>query len=184
MEISPLQKKAFIDWFLDQYDLPKREIVWLFDYLLKRDELLNNLHFVFEAHLCPRSMIISVQEGEERPFRFYKEHVVTNEVEKAFHDIRMNHGEPLYVEMNFEGVRNSEEYISVLEDNPFLPDDYYLKDSDYKEIDLLLNYITNEQYILELKSKIDQALDEGDLKSFNFYSSLLNNQQAEDQNRR
>ncbi|GAA0458953.1 ReoY family proteolytic degradation factor [Alkalibacillus silvisoli] len=176
MNVSPLKKKAFIDWFLDHYDLPQREIVWLFDYLLKRDELLENLHFVFEAHLCPRSMIISVQQGEKRPFRYYKEHVVTSEVEKAFHDIRMNQGEPLYLEISFEGIRHSKEYISVLEDNPFLPDDYYLNDQDYKELDTLLNYVTNEQYIAGLKTKIDHALDTGDYEAFNFYSSLLNSQ--------
>ncbi|WP_188206014.1 ReoY family proteolytic degradation factor [Alkalibacillus aidingensis] len=180
MDLSPIQKRAFIDWFMEHYSMPQRELVWLFDYMLKRDELLNNIHFVFEAHLCPRSMIISVQDHDNRPFRYYKEHVVTTEVEKAFHDIRMNPEESLFVEVIYPNVRHSQEYMSVLEDNPYLPDDYYLKDKDYKAIDSFLDYVIQQQYVEKLKSKIDMALDKGDFQSFNYYSKRLKELQMHD----
>ncbi|MET3682330.1 uncharacterized protein YpiB (UPF0302 family) [Alkalibacillus flavidus] len=177
MYVSPVKKQVFLNWFLDHYELPKREMVWLFDYMLKREELLNHIHFVFDAHLCPRSMVISVQPDEKRPFRYYKEHVVTSEVEKAFHDIRMNLQEPLYVELNFPGFRQSIEYSDVLIDNPYMPDDYYMHDDDYQVVDALLQHVTDEQYISQLKQKIDESLDAGNDEAFYHYSWLLNRQQ-------
>ncbi|NIK12299.1 ReoY family proteolytic degradation factor [Alkalibacillus almallahensis] len=181
MHVSPIQKKVFLNWFLNQYELPKREIVWLFDYILKRDELLNHIHFVYEAHLCPRGMVVSVESQDKRPFRYYKEHVVTSEVEKAFHDIRMNHQEDLYIELNFPDVRQSTAYSDVLSNNPYLPDDYYLEESDYQMVDSLLQFVTDEHYMTQLKLKIDESLDNGDDEAFYFYSWLLNqrNQMSE-----
>ncbi|TFB23971.1 IDEAL domain-containing protein [Filobacillus milosensis] len=175
MSLSPGKKRIFIKWYLENFDTDKREMVWLLEYVMKRDYLLNHIHFVFEAHLCPRSIIISNNKKEKRPFRFYKDHVVTTDVDKAFHDIRLNPEETLYVEIVFDGVRQSYEYAEVLEDNPYLPEDYYLQNEDYVLLENIIDDSTRHSKINYLKNKIDQALDLGDIESFNKWSEELNN---------
>lgn len=45
-KVSVEEKKEFIQWFLKQFKLKKRECVWILDYLRKNDHLLHNIHFV------------------------------------------------------------------------------------------------------------------------------------------
>ncbi|WP_277673414.1 ReoY family proteolytic degradation factor [Piscibacillus halophilus] len=173
MGVSTNQKRVFIKWYLDNYKTERREMVWLLEYILKREHILQNIHFVFEAHLCPRSIIISTDDEVKRPFRYYKDHVVTTDVDKAFHDIRLNPDETMYVEIIFDGNRQSVEYAEVLEDNPYLPDDYYLENEDYIFLENILEESSHHSKINILKNKIDYALDIGDVQSFNKWSKEL-----------
>ncbi|WP_027963368.1 ReoY family proteolytic degradation factor [Halalkalibacillus halophilus] len=174
MSVTIEEKKHFIKWFLSEMKMKQREITWLFEYMYNRDDLLKHVHFIHEAHLCPKSILVSIQEDERRPFRFYKSHVVTSEVDKAFHDIRLNQDEEIYIEVLYPGVRHSLAYLKVLEENPFLPDDYYMEKDDYLEMDTLIDQLTYEQKVEEYKLKIDEALDESDVASFNLYAEKLN----------
>lgn len=106
MGVTTNQKRVFINWYLDHHRTERREMVWLLEYILKRENILKHLHFVFEAHLCPRSIIISTDNDEKRPFRYYKDHVVTTDVDKAFHDIRLNPEDTIYVEMKLKEIDN------------------------------------------------------------------------------
>lgn len=174
MGVTTNQKRLFINWYLDNFKTERREMVWLLEYMLKRENILKNVHFIFEAHLCPRSIIIATDDDEKRPFRYYKDHVVTTDVDKAFHDIRLNPDEKLYIEVKFEGNRQSVEYAKVLEDNPYLPDDYYLENDDYILLERFIEESSRLSEIHLLKSKIDAALDSGDVHSFNKWSEKLN----------
>ena len=55
-------KKDFVRWFLKRYKLKRRECVWILNYLLSHEQLLQNVHFTDEAHYCPRAMVISYDE--------------------------------------------------------------------------------------------------------------------------
>ncbi|SDN61443.1 Uncharacterized protein YpiB, UPF0302 family [Tenuibacillus multivorans] len=173
MGISSIEKNAFIKWYLSNFKTEHREMVWLLEYVMKRDYLLKHVHFVFEAHLCPRSIIISTKEKEKRPFRYYKDHVVTTDVDKAFHDIRLNPEETLYIEMVYDNVRQSLHYAEVLEDNPYLPEDYYLQNEDYILLEKIMEETTYKSKVQFIKSKIDQALDIGDMDLFFKWSEEL-----------
>ncbi|GAE91376.1 hypothetical protein JCM21714_324 [Gracilibacillus boraciitolerans JCM 21714] len=166
-------KKIFIQWFLSHYQLKKRESVWILNYLLNHELLLEQVHFVLEARFCPRAMIISTHCSKEIAFRFYKKHIVTTDADKSFHDIRLHAKEPIYVQLNFKNSNQSIPYIKVLEDNPFIPDDYFLTKSDKKMADEWLEYSLYEYQKEVLISKINEALDQKDHQLFNYYSDQL-----------
>lgn len=98
MALTPVsinEKKEFIRWFLNHYQLKRRESVWILNYLMSHDQLMEKVHFVEEAHLCPRGIIMSTHCVDNVPFRFYKDNIMTTDAEKSFHDIRLNREEDI-----------------------------------------------------------------------------------------
>ncbi len=172
--ISIQDKKTFINWFLTNYQLKKRESVWILNYLINHESLLSNVHFIREARFCPRGMIISAQCSDEVPFRFYKDHIVTTDAEKSFHDIRLNRHEPIYIQLSFKNSHQSIEYNAVLEDNPFLPDDFFITKKEKQLAKEFLNYTLFEAEKRQLLKQIDHALDNQDKKMFNELTKKLN----------
>lgn len=171
--ISIQDKKAFIDWFLENYQLKKRESVWILNYLTNHDSILKNVHFIREARFCPRGMIISTRCSQEVAFRFYKEHVVTTDAEKSFHDIRLNRHEPIYIQLCFKNASQSAEYNAVLEDNPFLPDDFFITKREKQLASEFLKYTLFKAEKKQLMKKIDHALDDYNQDAFMHYTNKL-----------
>ncbi|MBH0229578.1 ReoY family proteolytic degradation factor [Halobacillus yeomjeoni] len=164
--ISVDEKKDFVRWFLNHYQLKKRESVWILNYLMNHESLLSSVHFVQEVKFCPRGMEISAQGVSDPPFRFYKGQVMTNDAEKSFHDLRMNQDEPVYIQMNFDNAQQSSKYALVLEENPYLPKDYYLNDRDRNEANRLLTLSLLKHRQREVESRIDEALVSGNREQF------------------
>ena len=171
--ISVQDKKTFIEWFLNHYQLKKRESVWILNYLVNHDNLLSNVHFIREAKFCPRGIIISTQCSDDAPFRFYKNHLVTTDAEKSFHDIRMNREEALYVQLNFHHSNQNASYVAVLEDNPFIPEDYYITKSDGVIAKQLLEKVLYDQEKKEIQIAIDHSLDTNNQHMFMKLTSKL-----------
>ena len=69
--VSVVDKKHLLDGFKN-YQLKRRECVWILNYLLSNDELLKRIRFVEEAHYCPRAMVMSTVDSTGVPFRFTK----------------------------------------------------------------------------------------------------------------
>ncbi|MEF2291886.1 MULTISPECIES: ReoY family proteolytic degradation factor [Virgibacillus] len=157
--VSVEDKKSFIRWFLNHYQLKKRESVWILNYLMNHDEILHHLHFVREAKFCPRGIIMTSQCSSETAFRFYKNQLVTTDAEKSFHDIRLNKTEALYLQLNFKRSYRSALYIAVLEENPFIPNDYFITAQDKEVAQQLLDQSRYEFQRSFLNEQIDQALD-------------------------
>ncbi|MFD2045857.1 ReoY family proteolytic degradation factor [Ornithinibacillus salinisoli] len=157
--ISIKDKKSFIQWFLNNYQLKKRESVWILNYLINHHEVLTNVHFVRDAKFCPRSIIISTHCSKDVPFRFYKDHLVTTDPEKSFHDIRLNQDETLYVQLNFRNANQNTTYAAVLEDNPFVPDEYFITRKDKDLAKQIMDHSIQSFRRKHLIKKIDQALD-------------------------
>ncbi|WP_073004838.1 ReoY family proteolytic degradation factor [Virgibacillus chiguensis] len=157
--VSVEDKKSFIRWFLNHYQLKKRESVWILNYLMNHDEILHHLHFVREAKFCPRGIIMTSQCSSETAFRFYKNQLVTTDAEKSFHDIRLNKTEALYLQLNFKKSYRSALYIAVLEENPFIPNDYFITAQDKEVAQQLLDQSRYEFQKSFLNKQIDQALD-------------------------
>ncbi|MDY0405707.1 ReoY family proteolytic degradation factor [Virgibacillus sp. 179-BFC.A HS] len=171
--ISVNEKKNFIQWFLNHYQLKKRESVWILNYLINHDDILEHIHFVREAKLCPRSIIISSDCSKEVPFRFYKNHIVTTDAEKSFHDIRLNRDEDLFIELHFKNDHQNAMYVAVLEENPFIPPEHSITKQDEETANNLLHYILYEHQIKRIKEKIDRALDERNNSEFARLSEKL-----------
>ncbi|MBA2173885.1 YpiB family protein [Halobacillus locisalis] len=164
--ISVDEKKDFVRWFLNHFQLKKRESVWILNYLMNHETLLSSVHFVNEVKFCPRGMEISAQGVTDPPFRFYKGQVMTNDAEKSFHDLRMNQDEPVYIQMNFDNAQQCSKYALVLEENPYLPKDYYLNDRDRSEANRFLSHSLLRYRQKQMESRIDEALIGGDRMEF------------------
>lgn len=171
--VSVQDKKGFIQWFLNQYQLKKRESVWILNYLVNHDHILENVHFIREARFCPRAIVMSTQCSGEVPFRFYKSHLVTTDPEKSFHEIRLNQKEPLYIQLHFRDVKQNAVYAAVLEENPFVPEDYFVAAADRRIAKELLNKLTFEYQRTFLYEEIDKALDTKNKQEFNKRSEQL-----------
>ncbi|MCM3738870.1 ReoY family proteolytic degradation factor [Oceanobacillus luteolus] len=176
--IQPHEKKAFIYWFLNQYELKSRESNWILTYLASNHKVLRNVHFVRNAKFCPRSIVISSTCSDGVAFRFYRNQLVTSEPEKAFHDIRLNAEEPLYIELNFYRWKQSPQFALILEENPFLTNDDYITNEDKVEADRIINYTLQYRKKELLIKAIDQALDERDPEKFHKLSKELQQVEA------
>lgn len=171
--VSVVDKKAFVRWFLKNYQLKRRECVWILNYLLSNDELLKHIRFVEEAHYCPRAMVMSTVESTGVPFRFYKGNVMTADAEKSFHDLRLNEKEDMYLQLNFPNIPPSTQYLAVLEENPYMPDTLHVSEKDRL---LAEEMLSNSLLVFQqekLLAQIDEALDKGDEDRFYELSNLL-----------
>ncbi|OIJ14796.1 hypothetical protein BKP37_07405 [Anaerobacillus alkalilacustris] len=173
--ISVLEKKDFLKWFLNKYQLKRRECAWLLNYLMSDDQLMEKVHFVENAEYCPKSLIISANDVDCIPFSFHKRQHVTMDAEKSFHDIRLNKEEEIYIQLNFRDSKKIPQYIAVLEENPFVPIDKETEKVYSLFADLIIDQASYQFEKKQLLKKIDESLDNGDKESFMFYSKKLSN---------
>ncbi len=174
--VSVEDKKEFVRWFLNNFQLKRRESVWILNYLMNHDSLMRQVHFVEEARFCPRGIVISTHCVEDVPFRFYKDQIMTTDAEKSFHDIRLNRDEPVYIQLNFKDSNRSAQYAAVLEENPFIPTDLYITEKDQQVAEQFLEESIKQYQEEKLLQAIDKALDDGDQETFLKLSSQLKKQ--------
>ncbi|WP_172369392.1 ReoY family proteolytic degradation factor [Sporosarcina jiandibaonis] len=167
-------KKEFVRWFLKRYKLKRRECVWILNYLLSHEQILQNVHFTDEAHYCPRAMIISTTKSESIPFRFYKGNLMTADAEKSFHDLRLHEDEKMYIQLNFPNNHSCPHYASVREENPFLPSYLQVSEVDRKTAERLVEESIAAMTKETLMKGINEALDTNDKERFLALSTLLN----------
>ena len=171
--VPVVAKKEFVRWFLKRYKLKRRECVWILNYLLSHEELLQNVHFTDEAHYCPRAMVISTTESESIPFRFYKGSLMTADAEKSFHDLRLYPEEKMFVQLNFPNSHTCSRYASVREENPFLPSYLQVSENDKRTAELLLQESIAKMSKDGLMRDIDEALDTNDKERFILLCAML-----------
>ncbi|MBD7986199.1 YpiB family protein [Sporosarcina sp. Sa2YVA2] len=167
-------KKDFVRWFLKRYKLKRRECVWILNYLLSHEQLLENVHFTDEAHYCPRAMVISTMNSESIPFRFYKGNLMTADAEKSFHDLRLHPDEKMYIQLNFPNSHTCPQYASVREENPFMPVELQVSARDRKIAEQLLEESAASMSLEMLMKRVDEALDSNDRERFLVLSAMLN----------
>lgn len=176
--VSVAAKKEFVRWFLKRYKLKRRECVWILNYLLSHDYLLENVHFTDEAHYCPRAMVISTTKSESIPFRFYKGNLMSADAEKSFHDLRLYPDDKMYIQLNFPNSHTCPSYASVREENPFLPSYLQVSEKDKKTAELLLEESIASITVELLMKGVDEALDTNDKERFLRLSTMLNEAKA------
>ncbi|AUS08716.1 hypothetical protein C1X05_07570 [Laceyella sacchari] len=160
------EKKEFIRWFLNRYELQKKEAAWLLEFLSSNERLLSRVHFVDHVRHLPKTMIISAKCSKMIPFRFTKNKRVGTDVETAFYDIRTNPNEEVYIGLHFKDRAACPEYAAILEGNPMekhdLVQDHLL--SLFAEI--ILDQAVKEFQRKELYKRIDHALQARDEETF------------------
>lgn len=171
--VSLQDKKGFIQWFLNHYLLKKRESVWILNYLINHNEVLSNVHFIRHAKYCPRGIIITSHCSEEDPFLFYKNNIMTTDADKAFHDIRINKNEQLYIQLNFKKANQCPSYVAVLESNPYIFEEHFINEEDQIIAKRLLEKLTFNYKRKSLRLEIDRSLDEKDPEKFKKLVEIL-----------
>lgn len=171
--IPIVEKKDFLKSFLKQYELKRRECAWLLNYLMSDDQLMERVHFVEKAAHTPKALIISTKGVDSIPFSFHKQKHITTDAEKAFHDIRLNQTEDVYIELHFNGAKQFPPYLTVLEENPFIPENLELAEAYEQEAEKVLDVSIKTFKRDRLLKAIDAALDQGDKTQFNLLVSEL-----------
>ncbi|MCO6017725.1 MULTISPECIES: ReoY family proteolytic degradation factor [Carnobacterium] len=179
IKISLETKKAFLSLFLDRYQLKRRESMWIINYLLNHDVILSRVHFVEAVETTPRGMALSTVGTQEAPFQFYKEGTIFNDPEQAFHEVRLNWNDDLYVELFFQDQWQVPEYLAVLEDNPFHRWNDTISDQIKTDVEEALLTLTLAKQKTELLKKIDDALESQNKEDFIELSAALNSLEKE-----
>ncbi|MGO4888101.1 ReoY family proteolytic degradation factor [Anaerobacillus sp. MEB173] len=172
--ISVVEKKDFLNWFLNKHQLKRRECAWLLNYLLSDDALMEKVHFVEHAEYCPKGLIISANDVDSIPFTYHKEQHVTMDAEKCFHDIRLNSDEDVYIQLNFSGAKTNPQYAAVLEENPFLPVNDESNQVNSVLAEIILDKVMMDFQRRQLLEAIDEALERNDRERFIELSNQLN----------
>lgn len=165
--ISIQNKKHFMRWFLRNFTLKRLEASWILNYLVKQDKLLSKVSFVHDAKFCPRAIILTSDCSDEIPFLFYKQHIITTDIDKFFHDIRLHQDEHIYIQLNFKGANQNPFYAGVLEENPFIPSETIFSKQDQDISESLLGDLLCTHQFKKLNEDINQALDEKNEDKFN-----------------
>ncbi len=159
--VSLNDKKEFFRWFFNHYQLKRRESVWILNYLMSHEQLLQKVHFVEDAQFCPRGLVMSTHCSREVPFRFYKENIMTTDAEKSFHDIRLERGhQDIYIQINFKNSHSTQKYIAVLEENPYARDNTSLSEEELGNVGKFLDHSLAQYKRLRIQQAIDDALDQ------------------------
>lgn len=173
--VSVSEKKDFVKNFLKNYQLKQRECVWILNYLVSHDQLLSKVHFVEDAKVCPRGMVMSTTCVENVPFHFYKQNIMTTDAEKSFHDLRLNREEDIYIQLNFKDAYQYSHYVAVLETNPYSLNVDSVNDEEKLFVEKLLDeslYNFQKEFLM---TQIDKALDNQNEALFKILSGRLIN---------
>ncbi|MGY3777591.1 ReoY family proteolytic degradation factor [Isobaculum melis] len=174
IKVSLEDKKMFLSWFLENYQLKRREAMWILTYLLNHDTMMKKVHFVEHAEKTPRGMMLSTVETEIDPFLFYKEGLVLSNPEQAFHEVRSNWKDELYLELVFDNQLMTPEYIAVLEDNPFYRWNDQVDEQLSIEVDQLLEKVSLVNRKKQILQEIDVALEKNNKQLFRSLVKELN----------
>lgn len=164
--IPVLEKRDFLKWFLEKYQLKRRECAWLLNFLMSDDILMERVHFVEHAEHCPKALMISANDVDQVPFAFHKNQHVTMDAEKSFHDIRLNRNEDIFIQLNFKEKHTLPQYAAVLEENPYLPVNKEEEAVNGLLAELVLDEALRIQQLKALEEEIDAALQLKDQRAF------------------
>ncbi|BCJ85409.1 YpiB family protein [Effusibacillus dendaii] len=163
--INIAEKKGFIKWFLEKYELQNKEAEWLLQYLASNDHILEMVHFIDNFKNLPKTILMSTKCVQMTPFKFYKNRRVTSDVEKAFLDIHNNPKEDIYIGLFFKDKSTCPEYAAVLETNVQVD----TKETDALiglQAEMILDHVLRKCRIEKLYEQIDRSLAENNRQLF------------------
>ncbi|MHC5218035.1 ReoY family proteolytic degradation factor [Enterococcus sp. LJL128] len=166
MNINVAEKKSFLVWLINNVSFSKREIIWILNYLVNHETILNNVTFVEYAHKADRGIRITAAEMEQEPITLFLKGKSFTDTDQIFHEIRMNWKNPLYLECVFDSAFQNSDYLSILEDNPFSPWKENISEETVQKIDHYFEREEQQARLELLRTQIDQALEDGNYEAF------------------
>lgn len=167
------EKKSFITWFIQNYQLKRRESLWILNYLLNHELLLKNIHFVEDIALTNRGMGLATVGSSNEPFVYFKEGKRFDDPEQAFHDLRLNWKEDFFLELYFDDAYHILSRYGVLEENPFLEVEDQFSAELITRVEESLTRLSWQERKNQLMILIDQALVDKNQDDFNLYTKEL-----------
>lgn len=162
-------KSKFFSELVKNNNFNRREVVWILNYLIAKEELLSNFHFIhdFESFKnANRMQIVLTSNPDVFEIVFYnKENIMIKSYESIFKYIRANSDENFYVEIDFGGRdrQRSNTYFEILEDTAY-----------ESESDIFTDYV---EHIIEkslIEHNIQNLLEEIDSSLLDRKKTLFN----------
>ncbi len=160
--VSVADKKYFLRWFIDNYELQSNEATWLLTYLCSDADLLQRVHFVEEANFPLKTIIVSAKCVKMKPFVFYNKKKFIYNVEEAFMEIYNNLEDDIYLVLYFKDRQGCPEYAYINEK----PEKCTINHSISIQAEIVIEQALHNYRIFDLYKQIDQAIDEGDRETF------------------
>lgn len=175
-EVSVKAKNEFISYFLKMHQLKLREGVWLLNFLKGNNSILKRVHFIDEKpEYCPVSILLTERNKKGPGFRFFTKGKVSGDPEKAFDFIRKSdEGTEVYLCIDFKDSNGNLNWISVLEDNPFIPNERRPGIECSKEIDDFLLDLEGKGALNRIEEKINKSLEKRTERTFKRLSKQYN----------
>lgn len=165
--ISPLAKKRFINWFLENWELRGDAPQKILSYLQKHDSNLNNVKIIENGSFLRPLLVISSIETPMPPSLLitYKKIITkTADILKYLSGLKK---EQLYLTLYFPGRENCLPFLDILEEIPIPLEEEKIKSFQIDlEILLLTEEAKNEEIRNKIMTEIDQALATGQKDKF------------------
>lgn len=164
--VSISKKREFIGWFLDRYELQKREAAWLLSFLSSDEVLLERIHFVMNTTDQSKSMALATTCSKVRSFQYKKADWRGADVETAYYDILFFPHEDLYISLHFRDRETCPEYAAVLEGNPMEKQDLRENQMFSLYAEMILDKAVKKFEVDRLYQEINKALESRDEEAF------------------
>lgn len=174
MFVNVAEKKEFLIWLVNNISFSQREVVWILNYLINHEAILNNVHFVEQASKATRGLKITSNEMEDEPIGLFLSGKNFTDTDQIFHEIRMNWKEALYIECVFDSSWQNSQYLSILEDNPYARWNEQVSEEVVESINDFFAYEEKQAKIDLLYSQIDSALEDNNHEAFLELTNELN----------
>ncbi|MEI5992577.1 ReoY family proteolytic degradation factor [Candidatus Enterococcus mansonii] len=174
MFVNVSEKKEFLIWFVNNVSFSQREVLWILNYLINHEAILNNVHFIERAEKTTRGIKITSSEMDDEPIKLFITNKEFTDTDQIFHEIRMNWKEALYVECIFEDSWQNGQYLSILEDNPYARWNEQVSEDVVENINNFFAHEEKQAKIDFLYRQIDLALEENNHEAFLELSNELN----------
>jgi uncharacterized protein YpiB (UPF0302 family) len=160
-------KRDFLTRFMTHANFSRREILWLLNYLIGHEVILEHVHIVEHSEKTPRGLrFISAEFDQVEPITMFRDGRSYLDVDQIFHDIRLNWKEELFLETGFPDSYYDAQYRDVLEDNPYYRWSEHIDEQVEEEIDEFLHEQEEETKLKAYYQAIDLALAQGNEAEF------------------
>lgn len=158
--VTNVEKRNFLEWFLKSFELQKKECTWLLSYLMSNEQLLEKLRFVHELDPAKRMLLMSTKCVKDVAFQFSKGKLMTTDVERAFHHIRLYPEEDIYIKLSYERAELCSQYAAVREDD--LMEEYKITSNSWYSLfaEMILDEAIEKFQKEKLYKEINQSLEE------------------------
>jgi|GEM_PF-933178 len=161
------KKKKFMDWFLRTFMLKQPEMAKVVNFLIGRDELVKNIHFVENVRHLPNALIISAVDAVTVSFLCRINGEYYEDAEDILAILDSDQPPELFVWLSFNPSFMCSACQSVLRVGPEIREKmFYYQVITELEAELNKKIEAREEAKARLKTEIDTALDLRDRARF------------------